>query len=178
MEPNDRSLLARFMALTEAEQFQITSALSLHFGEPIAVTEADLSKRNHDDVEIIKNVISGWILTKNNRPDIAEAHERLKDTKLPHIVSFGRLDDGHEPFSVGLVRADIQDACLIHEMQIRAFKPLLLKYEDFDTNPANETVERIVERLQQPFTEYYLIVLSTLTVGPFESLKSQIISTG
>ncbi|MDG0813305.1 GNAT family N-acetyltransferase [Cohnella rhizosphaerae] len=173
MEPNDRSLFAPFKALTEAEQLQITSALSLHFGEPIAVTEADLSKRSHDEVEIIKNVISGWILTKNARPDIAEAHERLKDTKLPHIVSFGRSDDGQDPFRVGLVRADIQDAPLIHEMQVSAFTPLLRKYEDFDTNPANETVARIVERLNQPFTEYYLIVLSTLPVGAIRIVNEQ-----
>lgn len=171
MEPNHNNLLAQFKELAEAEQLQIASALSLHFGEPIEISEDDLSKRDKDEVEIVVNVISGWMLTKKYQPDIVEAYERLKDTNLPQSVAFGRLDDGPDPFSVGLVRADVQDAPLIHKMQIRAFMPLLRKYEDFETNPANETVERIVERLQQPFTEYYLIVLSSLSVGAIRIVK-------
>ncbi|SFB22026.1 Acetyltransferase (GNAT) family protein [Cohnella sp. OV330] len=171
MEPNHCKLLAQFKELAETEWLQIASALSQHFGEPIEISEDDLSKRDKNEVEIVMNVISGWILTKKHRPDIVEAYERLKDTNLPRSVSFGCLDEGHDQFSVGLVRADIQDASLIHEMQIRAFMPLLRKYEDFDTNPANEKVERIVERLQQPFTEYYLIVLSSLSVGAIRIVK-------
>nr|WP_254639239.1 GNAT family N-acetyltransferase [Cohnella sp. GbtcB17] len=51
--------------------------------------------------------------------------------------------------------------------------PLLRKYEDFDTNPANETVEQIVERLQQPFSEYCLIVFNTLSVGAIRIVDNQ-----
>lgn len=174
LEPNHSNLLAQFKELaTEAERLQITSAFSQHFGEPIEISEHGLSKRDKNEVEIIMNAISGWILTKKHRPSIVEAHERLKDTKLPRSVTFGRVGDGHDQFSVGLVRADIQDAALIHEMQVRAFMPLLRKYEDFDTNPANETVEQIVERLQQPFSEYCLIVLNTLSVGAIRIVDNQ-----
>ena len=38
---------------------------------------------------------------------------------------------------VELLRANIGDAKDLHAMQIKAFKELLDKYQDFDTNPAN-----------------------------------------
>lgn len=58
---------------------------------------------------------------------------------------------------VTLSEAVAEDAAAIHEMQTRAFLPLLEKYQDYDTNPANETVYRVVERLNQACVDYYII---------------------
>ena len=43
---------------------------------------------------------------------------------------------------VKLLRANINNAKEIHTMQVEAFKELLEKYQDFDTSPANENVEK------------------------------------
>jgi hypothetical protein len=67
--------------------------------------------------------------------------------------------------NINLVIATLEDAPIIHVMQRRSFKLLLEKYEDDDTSPANETLTRIEDRIQQMFTDYYLIKLDHLTVG-------------
>lgn len=64
-----------------------------------------------------------------------------------------------------LVMASLEDAPMIHDMQLRSFKPLLQKYEDDETSPANESLTRIEERIQQSFTDYYLIKVDKLAIG-------------
>ena len=64
-----------------------------------------------------------------------------------------------------LEKAEVEDAAAIHELQVESFKPSLEKYRDFDTNPANEGIDRIVERFQQSFTTYYFIVLDDVRIG-------------
>lgn len=59
-------------------------------------------------------------------------------------------------------RADCDDLCWI---QVCAFQPLLEKYQDYDTSPAVETVDHIIQWLEQEFTDYYLIQSDNLTVG-------------
>lgn len=66
---------------------------------------------------------------------------------------------------VNLLRANIRDAKELHAMQITAFKELLEKYKDFDTNPGNESVERVEARLKQDFTFYYFICIEQQKVG-------------
>lgn len=66
---------------------------------------------------------------------------------------------------VELLRANIGDAKDLHAMQIKAFKELLDKYQDFDTNPANESVEKVEARLKQDFTFYYFICIGQQKVG-------------
>lgn len=66
---------------------------------------------------------------------------------------------------VELLRANIGDAKDLHAMQIKAFKELLDKYQDFDTNPANESVEKVEARLKQDFTFYYFICVGQQKVG-------------
>lgn len=58
---------------------------------------------------------------------------------------------------ITLIRANLNDAENIHKMQVKAFTPLLKKYQDFETNPANESIDKIIERLNQPYTNYYYI---------------------
>jgi len=50
-------------------------------------------------------------------------------------------------------------------MQIKSFMPLLEKYRDYETSPANESLEKIVERINQPFTDYYIIESDNIAVG-------------
>jgi GNAT superfamily N-acetyltransferase len=64
-----------------------------------------------------------------------------------------------------LKKASSTNAELLHEMQIKAFTPLLRKYEDYDISPGNESIDRILERLKQPFTDYYFILLNNIEVG-------------
>lgn len=66
---------------------------------------------------------------------------------------------------VSLCKADLQDAQSLHELQVRAFMPLLEKYQDYETSPANESAERMVERLNQSFSDYYIIKYSGVAVG-------------
>ena len=57
---------------------------------------------------------------------------------------------------ISLSKANLNDAVTIHEIQVKAFMPLLEKYQDYETKPANESLERIITRLNQPSTDYYL----------------------
>lgn len=66
---------------------------------------------------------------------------------------------------ITLNKADLKDAVLLHGMQVKAFMPLLQKYLDYETSPANEPLERVLDRLKQPFTDYYIIQIAGLAVG-------------
>lgn len=60
---------------------------------------------------------------------------------------------------INLLRAGIEDAKELHAMQVAAFKELLEKYQDYDTSPASEGVEKVEARLKQDFTYYYYICI-------------------
>lgn len=66
---------------------------------------------------------------------------------------------------VTLSRAKTGDAKELHAMQVEAFRELLEKYQDFETSPANEGVEKVEERLRQDFTFYYFICIGQQKVG-------------
>ncbi|MEK3903957.1 GNAT family N-acetyltransferase [Paenibacillus sp. FSL R7-0179] len=66
---------------------------------------------------------------------------------------------------VTLSKATLEDAADIHAMQLQAFLPLLEKYKDHETSPANETLERIVERMNQDFIDYYIIYNAGIAAG-------------
>ena len=73
--------------------------------------------------------------------------------------------------NIELKKASISDAELLHQMQIKAFIPLLQKYEDYDTSPGNESVERILQRFRQPFTDYYFVLLDKVEVGGIRIMR-------
>ncbi|MCA5960897.1 GNAT family N-acetyltransferase [Blautia sp. RD014234] len=50
-------------------------------------------------------------------------------------------------------------------MQIEAFSDLYEKYQDTDTSPATEPLEKILSRLRQCFTYYYIIEVDKNIVG-------------
>lgn len=66
---------------------------------------------------------------------------------------------------IELVQAKIADAQMIWDMQKEAFNELLVKYQDFETNPANEPLEKVEFRLGQDTTYYYFIKIDDKIVG-------------
>lgn len=66
---------------------------------------------------------------------------------------------------INLIRATVNDAELIWNMQIEAFAELLNKYQDMYTNPGNEPIEKILLRLKQDSTYFYLIETENNYVG-------------
>ncbi len=66
---------------------------------------------------------------------------------------------------VKLVRVGIEDAEELWKMQIEAFQSLYKKYQDVETSPATEDIDKIQMRLNQSFTYYYFIVVDGVTVG-------------
>lgn len=66
---------------------------------------------------------------------------------------------------ITLVRATIQDAENLWKMQIAAFQDLYAKYQDPETSPATETLEKTMTRLEQPYTYYYYIKVEDCIVG-------------
>ena len=53
----------------------------------------------------------------------------------------------------------------IWQMQLKAFEGLLEKYQDYDTNPAAESMEKIVRRFEMEGSTYYLIMAGMEEVG-------------
>lgn len=66
---------------------------------------------------------------------------------------------------IHLKKANPTDCETIHRIQIKAFSPVLLKYQDYDSNPASESLDDICRRFDQPFTDYYLIELDDTAIG-------------
>ena len=66
---------------------------------------------------------------------------------------------------IELLRAGVDDAKELHAMQVESFRELFEKYQDFDTSPANESVEKVEARLKQNFTYYYFICIGMQKAG-------------
>ena len=64
-----------------------------------------------------------------------------------------------------LQRAERSDLNEIHRLQMEAFQALFAKYQDYDTSPATESIERIVQRFEEPHTIYYLIMQDDAAIG-------------
>ena len=66
---------------------------------------------------------------------------------------------------IDLIRASLKDTKEIWEMQVKSFKNFLDKYQDFETNPANEPISNVKMRLKQNFTFFYFIFVDNKKVG-------------
>ena len=66
---------------------------------------------------------------------------------------------------IKLEKATVLDAPAILAMQKAAFLPLLEQYQDHETNPVNETLERVLGRINDPASIYYKIVAKEYMVG-------------
>lgn len=75
-------------------------------------------------------------------------------------------------FDICLVRASLSDAEKIWSMQKEAFTELFEKYQDFETSPATEPLERTVLKLKQSETYFYMIQLDKQTVGAVRVVDS------
>lgn len=66
---------------------------------------------------------------------------------------------------ISLKKAQQGDLELLYRVQVVSFRPLLEKYRDYETSPAAESIERIVERFEQDYTDYLLILEEGVCVG-------------
>ena len=64
---------------------------------------------------------------------------------------------------VQLVKANAGDVLLLHDIQTKAFQPILEKYLDYETNPANEPINRLFEKIQ--YSSFFKIVVEGKVVG-------------
>ncbi|MFD2924419.1 GNAT family N-acetyltransferase [Halobacillus naozhouensis] len=69
-----------------------------------------------------------------------------------------------------LEEATKEDAQSILDNQVRAFKPILEKYEDYETNPANESIEKVVSRIRYSKGAFYKILSDKILVGAISVL--------
>lgn len=70
-----------------------------------------------------------------------------------------------DDLEIWLERATEHDAQSIYDIQVKAFMPLLSKYKDYETNPANETLERVITRINSPNGVFYKILADAKIVG-------------
>lgn len=66
---------------------------------------------------------------------------------------------------VELSRTSASKAKEIWEMQKFAFADILRKYGDYDTSPANETIDKVKSRFEDPNTYHYFIKVKDQNVG-------------
>lgn len=66
---------------------------------------------------------------------------------------------------VRLEKATDIDAKSIFDIQVKTFLPLLDKYKDYETNPANETIERVITRINKSNGGFYKILADNTLVG-------------
>lgn len=66
---------------------------------------------------------------------------------------------------INLIKIGIDDAEKLWRMQVTAFRDLYERYQDTETSPAAEKIDKIIIRLNQSFTYYYFIEVNGIIVG-------------
>ena len=66
-------------------------------------------------------------------------------------------EDRLENMDIELLPVMQEDIEMVWKMQVEAFSELLEKYQDYDTNPAAEEMDKVIARFEQPWTNYYFI---------------------
>lgn len=72
-----------------------------------------------------------------------------------------------------LIKIGIDDAEKLWKMQVKAFQDLYEKYQDAETSPATEKIDKIIMRLNQSFTYYYFIEANGIIVGAVRVVDRQ-----
>ena len=72
---------------------------------------------------------------------------------------------------IALVKAERKDADTIYKMQLVSFMPLLEKYQDYETSPANEAIDKTIARIEHPSTDYYIIMGDIIPVGGIRIIR-------
>ncbi|MRS08461.1 acetyltransferase [Bacillus anthracis] len=63
-----------------------------------------------------------------------------------------------------LEKATESDAAVLFQMQIDSFNPLLNKYKDYETNPAKESIEKTIFRINNPSSNFYKMIIDSRLV--------------
>ena len=74
---------------------------------------------------------------------------------------------------VKLVPVQKEDIETLWKMQVEVFTDLLDKYQDFDLNPAAESIDKVIARFEQPWTKYYFIIAGGKRVGAVRIVDKQ-----
>ena len=72
-----------------------------------------------------------------------------------------------------LEKIKIDEAEKLWKMQIEAFQNIYEKYQDTETSPAAEKVDKTIMRLKQPFTYFYFIKVDRQEVGAIRIVDQQ-----
>lgn len=75
-------------------------------------------------------------------------------------------------FMISLSKASLPDCNELYSLQIKSFKALLDKYQDYDFNPGAEKIEKTISRLKEPLTDYYFIHFGLKTIGAIRVVHS------
>lgn len=72
-----------------------------------------------------------------------------------------------------LNKAKAEEAIILHNLKIESFLPLLKTYQDFQTNPATEHLDKIINQINHPLTDYYLINYMGKDIGGIRIVKNK-----
>jgi len=67
--------------------------------------------------------------------------------------------------NIKLQRVEPHELPELHRLQVASFQWLLDKYQDFETNPAAESLKKIEDRFAQPSTTYFFIKKEDQNIG-------------
>lgn len=67
--------------------------------------------------------------------------------------------------TITLEKATSEDAEALHAIQIKSFLPLLKKYKDPETNPACESIDKTLKRINDPLKVFFKILKDNVLVG-------------
>ena len=66
---------------------------------------------------------------------------------------------------IALEKVTRDDIELVWKMQVEAFSDLLAKYQDYETNPGAEDIDKVLARFEQSWTSYFFIVADGSKAG-------------
>ncbi|PFM47454.1 GNAT family N-acetyltransferase [Bacillus cereus] len=75
---------------------------------------------------------------------------------------------------ITLENATENDAVALFQMQIDSFTPLLNKYKDYETSPANESIEKMILRINNPSNNFYKIIFDSNLVEAICIFKKEL----
>ena len=72
---------------------------------------------------------------------------------------------GAQKVKIELKPVEQEEIETVWKMQVEAFSDLLQKYQDYETSPAAESIDKVSARFEQPWTTYYFIMANDEKVG-------------
>ncbi|RNB90241.1 hypothetical protein EDM56_06880 [Brevibacillus fluminis] len=87
-----REIIVEFERLSDEDKSHLSVTFMNIYGKQIFFSLDQLCELEYQDLETIKSMIGGIILTREYVPDIQNAYEGLKDNDWPSTISFGYLN--------------------------------------------------------------------------------------